>query len=106
MIILDLALVEVTNAIWKRSHRNLLSTDEATRLLGIPVRVEPARPLLIPALDIAIRHGRAVYDALFVALVHQAGLPGVTTDEPLYDAVHGAFSQVTLLRDWQTSSSP
>ena len=110
LVILDLALVEVTNAIWKQRHRNLVSADEATRLLDfllrIPVRIEPAGQLLAPALDIAIRHGRAVYDALFVALVQQAGLPGVTADEPLYNAVHSEFSQIALLRHWHASSSP
>jgi len=39
-------------------------------------------------------------DALFVALTQDLGLPGVTSDEPLYRAVHADFPQIVLLRDW------
>jgi len=56
--------------------------------------------LLASALEIAIAYDRAVYDALFVALVRQLQLPGVTADEPLYRTVHGDFPQIVLLRDW------
>src|SRR5205814_909681 len=46
--------------------------------LLIPVHVEPAVRLVKPALDIAAKHHRAVYDALFVALCQDLGLQGVT----------------------------
>jgi predicted nucleic acid-binding protein len=46
LIVLDLAFVEVTNAIWKLHHRGLSTLDEARQLLDkllqIPVHVEPA----------------------------------------------------------------
>ncbi len=108
-IILDLALVEVTNAIWKQHFRKLISLDDTKRLLDvllrIPVGIEPAHKLLKPALEIAGRHGRAVYDALFVALAAETGLQGVTADEPLYNMVHTEFSQIVLLRNWRPSVS-
>ena len=62
--------------------------------------MEPASRLLRPALEIAARYDRAVYDALFVALTQDRGLPGVTADEPLYQAVGADFPQILLLRDW------
>jgi len=104
LIVLDLAFVEVTNAIWKRYHRGLATLDEARqfldKLLRIPVHVEPAVRLLKPALEIAAKYDRAVYDALFVALCQDLGLQGVTADEPLYNAIHTDFPQIVLLRNW------
>src|SRR5262245_54834252 len=75
LLLLDLAFVEVANAIWKRYHRGLITLDEMRQLLDLlvrsPVQVEPAGPLLRPAMEIAAQYQRAVYDALFVALVQE-----------------------------------
>jgi predicted nucleic acid-binding protein len=104
LFVLDLAFVEVANAIWKRHHRGLATLDEARGsvddLLQSLVHVEPAKRLLKPALEIAAKYHRAVYDALFVALCQDLGLQGVTADEPLYNVVHADFPQVVLLRNW------
>jgi len=104
LIGLDVVLPEVVNAIWKRHHRRLLTLDEArhclTALLRTPVRPQPSAPLLPAALEIAAKYDRAVYDALFVALARHLGLKGVTSDEPLYNAVHADFPEIILLRDW------
>ena len=104
LIVLDLAFVEVANAIWKLHHRGLATLDQIRqfldKLLHIPDHVEPANRLLKPALEIAAKYHRAVYDALFVALCQDLGLQGVTADEPLYNAVHTDFPQVILLRNW------
>lgn len=103
LIVLDLALPEVANSIWKRRHRGLLKDDEARQLLDAllhaPVTIEPAARLLPAAFGLATRYDRAVYDALFVALAPDLGLQGVTADEPLYNAIHAAIPQVVLLRD-------
>ena len=104
LMVLDLAFVETTNAIWKRFHRKLLTLADTDQLLDklsrIPVHVEPAQPLLRAALSIAIKYRRSVYDALFVALSEKLDLPGITADEPLHNAVHVDFPQIVLLRDW------
>jgi predicted nucleic acid-binding protein len=104
LIVLDLAFVEVTNAIWKLHHRGLATLDETRQslddLLHGPVHVEPAVRLLKPALEIAAKYHRAVYDALFVTLCQDLGLQGVTADEPLYNVIHTDFPQITLLRNW------
>ena len=95
LIVLDLAVIEVTNAIWKRCHRGLLPPDDARALLrdlqAAPLHTEPATRLLAPAMDLSLQYDRAIYDALFVALAQDLGLPGVTADEPLHNAVHAAF---------------
>jgi predicted nucleic acid-binding protein len=61
--------------------------------------VDPKR-LVKPALEIAAKYDRAVYDALFVVLCQDLQLPGVTADEPLYNAIHPDFPQIILLRNW------
>jgi predicted nucleic acid-binding protein len=107
LILLDIALAEITNAIWKRCHQKLITLDEARSLLGsllsAPVRVELAPRLLHSALEIATKYDRAIYDALFVALAADLDLDGVTADEPLYRAVRRDFPKITLLRDWVTA---
>ncbi len=105
LVTLDLAYAEVTNAIWKQHYRGLITLDEARlfvdKLVACAVHVEPASRLLRPALEIAAKYRRAVYDALFVALSQDLHLPGVTADEPLYRAVRADHPQIVLLRDWQ-----
>lgn len=104
LILLDLAMAEITNAIWKRLHRGLASVAEARQfldeLLRSPVKLEPANRLLRPALEIAARYSRSIYDALFVALAQDLDLPGVTADEPLFHAIHADFPRIVLLRNW------
>jgi predicted nucleic acid-binding protein len=104
LIVLDLAFPEVANAIWKQFHRGLITLDEARLFLHaleqLPVDIEPAQRLLGPALEIAAKFQRSVYDSLFIALARNLGLAGVTVDEPLYKAVAGDHSQITLLRNW------
>lgn len=104
LIVVDVALVEVVNVIWKYYHRQLVTLAEARQyldeLIRSPVHVEAAARLLKPAFAIAAKYDRAVYDALFVALAQDLNLPGVTADEPLCRAVHADFPQITLLRNW------
>ncbi len=106
LVVLDLALVEITNVIWKRFHRGLASAVETetmfSDLLGLPCTVVPAARYLARSLQIARSHGRSVYDALFVALSEDLGFPGVTSDVPLYRAVCPDFPNIRLLRDWTT----
>jgi predicted nucleic acid-binding protein len=104
LILLDLVLPEVTNAIWKRLHRGLITMPEARAfldvLLRMPVEIQPAAPLLPSALEIAAQSDRTIYDSLFVALAHSVGVKGVTADEPLHSAVHTQFPEIILLSNW------
>jgi predicted nucleic acid-binding protein len=104
LIVLDLAFAEVANTIWKRYHRRLATLAETRQfleaLLRSPVHVEPAMRLLAPALEIASKYDRSIYDTLFVALAQDLRLVAVTADEPLHRVVHADFPQVVLLRDW------
>lgn len=104
LIVLDLVFAEVGNAIWKQHYRGKITQQEADQLLiafnRSPVEVEESRRLLAPAMAIAGKYRRSFYDSLFVALVADLQLPGVTSDEPLYRAVHPDYPQIILLRDW------
>jgi predicted nucleic acid-binding protein len=104
IIILDLALPEVGNAIWKSHRQRTITLTEAKRALaalhGIPFQIEPASRLIDQAFDIAVKYDRAMYDALFVALACDVGGKGVTADEPLYNVTHADYPQIVLLRDW------
>jgi predicted nucleic acid-binding protein len=104
LIALDLAYPEVASAIWKRLRQKAITAIEADgfldALLQSPVEVFPAADLLKAAFPIAARYDRAIYDALFVALADKLSLPGVTADEPLYNAVKTDFPRIILLRNW------
>jgi predicted nucleic acid-binding protein len=104
LVALDIALVEAMNAVWGQRHRGLIPLEDARGfvrdLLGSPVHFQPAEGRLLPAFEIAVKYDRAIYDALFVALVQDLQLPGVTADEPLWRAVHADFPNIVLLRDW------
>lgn len=104
LIVLDLVFPEVANAIWKRHRQGLITLAETRAFLDAlmlaPVVVEPAVQYLATAMDIAVKYDRAVYDALFVALANNLGIPGVTADEPLVNAIAGNFPQIKLLRNW------
>jgi len=105
LFVLDIALAEITNAIWKQYYRGLATIDQARQwlddLLACPVQVVPSQRVLRPALEITAKHRRAVHDALFVALAHDLGLTGVTADEPLHTAVHVDYPNIVMLRNWK-----
>jgi predicted nucleic acid-binding protein len=104
LIVLDLVFPEVANAIWKRHRQQLIDLGDARNLLEAlgrsPVVVEPAVSLLGFAFEIAAKYDRAIYDALFIALAQQHGLPGITADEPLFNVMRTDFPQIVLLRDF------
>src|SRR5437764_45890 len=78
LIVLDLAFPEAASAIWKRHRQRLITFGEAEAfldsLIHCPVQVEAAARLLKPALQIAIRYERSIYDSLFVALAQELSL--------------------------------
>jgi predicted nucleic acid-binding protein len=104
LIVLDLILPEVGNAIWKSHRQKSITLPEARKglaaLKSIPLHIEPAARLLDQAFEIAVKYYRAFYDALFVALVQDLRVKGVTADEPLYNTTHVDFPQIVLLRNW------
>ncbi|MBU4273069.1 MAG: type II toxin-antitoxin system VapC family toxin [Planctomycetes bacterium] len=105
LFVLDVALAEAANAVWKQHHRGLLDSSDAIRFLGYllaaPVDIQASHHLMSAAFDIAVKYDRSVYDALFVALADDLQLTGVTADEPLWKAVNKDFPNIVLLRHWK-----
>lgn len=107
LVTLDLAYPETANAIWKWHRQGLGSLADAEQcldsLLHAPLHVEPAIRFVASAFQIATKHDRAVYDALFVAAARGLSLPGITADERLFHSVGSDFPEIVLLRDWRTA---
>jgi len=83
----DLLLVEVANALWRKSTAREISAREAdaafdlVRRSGIDLR--PTAPLLPRAMDVARRLGHPVYDCVYLALAEREHARFVTADHRL-----------------------
>ncbi len=101
---LDIARIEAFNAIWVQYHRRLCTEPEVRVMLDdirlAPVVIVDSTSLLNDALDLALQHDIAVYDACSVAAVKQLGCLGVTADAPLVKKIVAAFPTIKLLKDW------
>jgi predicted nucleic acid-binding protein len=110
LMVLDLAMIEADNGIWKKFHRKLYSRNWAMiahrDLAQIPLIVIESLPHVDRALEIACDYDIAVYDAHFVAAVENLGCDGITADEPLVKAVGHDFPSIKLLKDWATQAPP
>lgn len=75
----DLLFLEVGSALWKRVRRAEIAPDEALEWLAelsrVPLLVEPAHLYSEPALRLALRTERTVYDSLYLAVA--LGVDGV-----------------------------
>jgi predicted nucleic acid-binding protein len=96
LLTLDLAFAEVGNVAWKRI--SLFKEDYVTnsRALSAAVdfitnacRVTESREMLPKALDVAVKHGIPIYDALFLSLASGAKTRLLTTDERLHRKASG-----------------
>lgn len=83
----DLLLIEVANALWKKTAAEEISAREAdaafdlVRRSGIDLR--PTAPLLPHAMDVARRLGHPVYDCVYLALAEREDAAFVTADQRL-----------------------
>jgi len=83
----DLLLVEVANALWKKTAAKEISAREAdaafdlVRRSGIDLR--PTGPLLARAMDVARRLAHPAYDCVYLALAEREHAAFVTPDQHL-----------------------
>ena len=86
----DLFWVEMANVFWKALRGRYRVMDQVRTALGelaeLQFRTEDARRLISPALTIASKFDRALYDSIYVALAMDAGCDLVTADERLVNA--------------------
>jgi predicted nucleic acid-binding protein len=87
----DLLYAETANVIWKRHGKGELDAAEARAmvedLLTLPIRIVPARDLVTPALELALRTRRTVYDCLYLALAVESKAVLVTGDRKFANAL-------------------
>ncbi len=86
VVTLDLAIKELSNALWKKVRRAEMSIDIARSILedliankAIPIESEDK--YLDKAFEIAVEHGLTVYDSLFIAMALKRSLDLITCDE-------------------------
>lgn len=73
--------------------------DYASLLALDIVIVEPTSERRIVALNLGLTHDIAYYDALYLQLAEEVGLPLLTADRPFFDRIVGAFPRTTFLGD-------
>ena len=87
----DLIYAEFANVIWKRCGRGEIEETEAVELLAdfrhLVLRVTPCGVLSTPALALAVRIHRSVYDCLYLALAIETKSVMVTADQRLIHAL-------------------
>ncbi len=91
----DLFWVELANALWKAVRRAEISSDNAVSAMSfmrdLDIATLPSLDLAPQALNLAISHGRTVYDSLYVALAMQSDSELITADERLANALAARF---------------
>ena len=91
MLAPDLIHAEVANVIWKRHRRREINEAEASQLLAdllsLPLQITPSAWLVAPALQLALRTRRTVYDCLYLALALASDAVFVTCDKRLVNAL-------------------
>ncbi len=84
---------EAVNVLWSKVfHGDLTQADAEERmtvLLRAPITETPIATLMPRAFQIAVVRMVTVYDALYVALAEQRGVPLVTADERLVRRLEG-----------------
>ena len=91
----DLIRLEIANAHWKAVRQNRCTGSDAQTSLATlhaqDLPTVPSEQFIDLALRIALRHGRTVYDSLYVALAHTLSLELITADEKLVNALSSYF---------------
>ena len=89
----DLLLVEVANALWRKTLAREISGGEAkaafdlVRASGVDLR--PTPPLIPGAMELARRLGHPVYDCVYLTLAEREHATFVTADERLLRRLSG-----------------
>jgi predicted nucleic acid-binding protein len=95
MVVPDLFWAEVSSVLWKAARRGACDNDEASVALStLREQHLPTLPSLIlvnSALNIALKHGRSLYDCLYVALAVRSNAELVTADEKLANSMAAHF---------------
>lgn len=101
LLVPDLIFPEVGNIVWKHVHKGEITEQEALAVaysLGhLGLLAFPSHSLVVPAVEIACRTGRTVYDCLYLALAIQEKSVIVTADEKFFHALQDTPYAVFLV---------
>lgn len=96
---------EVTNALMVALRRQRIDKARAEEILKEFVRLRIPTQGLVGleerAWALALEHQRTVYDAAYLALAEREGLPLITGDKRLYNAVKAKLRWVRWVGDYQ-----
>jgi predicted nucleic acid-binding protein len=86
VVTLDLAIKELSNALWKKVLKGEMNHEIAMRIIkdiveSKPFPIETQERYLLNAFEVAVKGDVTVYDALFIAMAKGKGLELVTCDE-------------------------
>ena len=102
----DLIIIEVGNALWKKTLSGELPANDARAVLHAltkycPLKLVPSSELVPSALELAIKMGFTVYDSLYIALAAAAEAMLVTADKEMVKLAEKPplSNQVLLLKD-------
>jgi predicted nucleic acid-binding protein len=70
------------------------------KIVRIKFTLTSSAALLEDAYQLAVTHGRSVYDSLYVALSLREKCEMVTADEKLINAIGAKFPNILLLANW------
>lgn len=92
----DFFWLEIANVLWKAARRRRLSRSQAAADLitleqSVSISTVSSVALREDALTIALEYNCAVYDAAYLTLALNSGLPLITADERLVRAVGARF---------------
>ncbi|MEX2238393.1 MAG: type II toxin-antitoxin system VapC family toxin [Dehalococcoidia bacterium] len=96
----DWLVVEVGNVLVKKVRAGSLELADAVARSDWSEFFNDlvASPPLVPrAAELALHHGRSIYDCLYVALALRENCPMVTADERLYNALQSSEIANTIL---------
>ena len=83
----DLIYPETGNILWKKHRLKELTAPEVNEIIesieSIPIRIEPSKPLLKLAVDLAVVYNITVYDALYLAIAQIYESIVITADKKL-----------------------
>lgn len=100
----DLINAEFGNIIWKKHTFQGLAASDAQSIVNefraLHFTFTPTATLLEDAYKLAVKHGRTVYDSLYLALSLREGCQFVTADEKFINAVGSSFPNLIWLANW------
>jgi len=103
----DFALTECANVLGRYARRTGTPPEDMQEAFQILCQLEieevAHRELVEDSLTLSMRHDRAVYDVLYLALAQKEGISLITADERFVNALKPHGFALILLSDWNIS---